>query len=177
MERLRGKLRISVRSTDDGLGIHIPPSRNIAASAFLSLWLIGWAAGEYFALGQFFSGGISITDLFLLLWLVPWTLGGAGVLWVLGWQLFGVERLFVTAGALVREWGLLGIHGRRLVRAADIVAVKADSGAVSDLAGLGTITVTTTGPTMRIGAGLTSHEAEFVAGLIRSAAIDHPQES
>lgn len=170
MERLRGKLRISVRRTEDGLGIHVPPARRLGPVAFLSLWLCGWAAGEFFAVSQFFSGGISIPDLFLLVWIVPWTLAGAAILWVVMWQLFGVERLFFTANALVREWSVLGLNGRRVVHGADIVSVKVDDKMSNDLAGLGSVNVTTTGKSMRIGSGLDRYEAELVASLIEDAA-------
>lgn len=170
MERLRGKLRISVRKTEDGLGIHIPPARRLGPVAFLSLWLCGWAAGEFFALRELFSGGIGVPDLFLLVWIVPWTLGGAGVVWVIAWQLFGVERLFFTADALVREWNLLWTGGRRVVHGADIVSVKVDDKMSNDLAGLGSINVATTGRSMRIGSGLERYEAELVAILIEDAA-------
>ncbi len=170
IERLRGKLRISVRQTEDGLGIHIPPARRAGPVLFLMVWLCGWAAGEYFALGEMLSGGIGVTDLFLLIWLVPWTIGGCGVLWVIGWQLFGVERLFFTSGALVREWTMLGFGGRRVVHDEEIVSVKADGKSVDDLAGFGTIKVKTTGRSLRIGSGLPPYEAALVADLIRDAA-------
>ena len=170
VERLRGKLRISVLRTGDGLGILVPPARRFAPVAFLLFWLCGWAMGEYFALSELLRGGLSAPDLFLLIWLVPWTLGGAGVLWVVGWQLFGVERLFFTANALVREWSLLGMGNRRVVHGAEFVSVKVDGKMSSDLAGIGSVQVTTTGKPMRIGSGLDRYEAELVASLIEGAA-------
>jgi len=166
--RLRGDLRIAVAQTDDGLGILIPPMRNYFAAGFLALWLCGWAAGEYFALREIVNGGI--TGLFLLIWLVPWTLAGAAVLWAILWQIFGIERLFVTAGALVREWRLLGFGRRRVVLGDEIRGVAIASGNGNDLVGIGTIKVATTGRTMRIGSGLTRHDAELVTELIRQAA-------
>lgn len=168
-ERLRGKLRITVRHTEDGLGIHIPPARQLPVVAFMLLWMGGWAAGEYFAIGELLSSGFRLPGLFVLLWLVPWTLGGAGVFWVICWQLFGVERLFFTAGALVREWSLLGFGGRRVLHGSDIVSVSVDDKASNDLAGFGTIKVGTAGRTMRIGSGLPDYEAQLVAELIRQA--------
>jgi len=166
--RLRGELRMSVAQTEDGLGIHIPPMRNYFAAGFLALWLCGWATGEIFAARQIVHGGI--TGLFLLIWLVPWTLAGAAVLWAMLWQIFGIERLFVTAGALVREWRLLGLGRRRVVPGDEIRAVTIAGGGGSDLVGIGTIRVATTGRSLRIGSGLTRHEAELVTELIRQAA-------
>lgn len=169
IERLRGPLRISVRQTEDGLGIYIPPPRNIFAVGFLMAWLCGWAVGEYFAASELVRGGIGLSDLFLLIWIIPWTIGGMGVLWVILWQLFGQERLFFTAGALVREWSLLGQSRSRAVLGKEIVSVKVD-GPGGDLGGLGTIKVETSGKSMRIGSGLDRHEAELVATLIRDQA-------
>lgn len=170
VQRLRGKLRIAIRRTEDGLGIHIPPPRRLGMVAFLSLWLCGWAAGVAFATGELVRGGISVPDLFLFVWLVPWTLGGLVVLWAVAWQLFGVERLFFTAGSLVREWSIPGFGRRRVVHGADILSVKVDNKMVNDFAGLGSIVVTTTGKQMRIGSDLERHEAELVVLLIEDAA-------
>jgi len=167
-----GKLRITARFTDDGLGIHIPPSRQAFGVAFMMLWLCGWAAGELFAIRQLATGPFWGPDLFLLIWLVPWTAAGAGVLWIILWQLFGVEQLFFTADALVREWGLLGVRGRRVVLGADIVDVTVSNRSGTDVVGLGTIRVTTSGRTMRIGNGLSAYEADLVARLIRDAAAE-----
>ena len=169
IERLRGDLRISVRRTPDGLGVHIPPSRKLFVVLFLMFWLCGWAAGEFFALREIIRGGFG-PDLFLVVWIIPWTAGGIGVLWTILWQLFGVERLFFTANALVREWGLLSIRSRRVIEGAEIREVSVVSGAGNDLAGMGTIKVATTGRQMRIGSGLTDYEAELVAKLVREAA-------
>ena len=169
MQRLHGPMRISVRATPDGLGIFIPPRRSIGPVVFLVLWMCGWGAGEYFALGEMLRGGIALTDLFLLIWVVPWTIAGLAVLRVILWQIFGQERLYFTAGALVRERTLMWRHGRRTVMGGDIVSVKADS-AANDLFGLGTVTVETGGRRMRIGSGLDAREAELVAELIRGHA-------
>lgn len=168
LQRLRGPLRIAVRETRDGLGIHIPPARKWAAVVFIAVWLCGWAAGEVFAISEFLGGGFPA--LFLIIWLVPWTLAGLGCMWVIGWQLFGVERLYFTAGALVREWSMLGFGGQRMLHGADIVSVKIDGNVTNDIAGVGVVRVETAGKTMRIGNGLPDYEAQLVAALIREAA-------
>ena len=165
MERLRGPLRIIVRNTQDGLGISIPPGRNIAVVLFLLLWLCGWAAGETFAIQELLRGPL-VVKLFMLLWGGIWTLGGLGVMWVILWQLFGREQLFFTGGALVREWSLLGYRNRRVVMGEAIQSIKVAVGA-SDLAGIGTIHVRTAEKTLRIGSGLSPEEAEFISDLIR----------
>lgn len=172
IERLRGGLRIAVRETDDGLGIHIPPGRKFGLVLFLMVWLCGWAAGEFFALKELLTGPVFGPQLFLLVWIIPWTAGGLLVLWTILWQLFGVERLFFTAGALVREWGLLGFGGRRVLGGEEIAEISVDASKGNDVAGFGTIKVATSGRTMRIGSGLSDYEAELVAKLIRDAAAE-----
>jgi hypothetical protein len=169
VERLRG-LRISIRRTDDGLGIYIPPSRSLFAVAFMCVWLCAWGVGEWFALSQLLSGPLWGPDLFLLVWIIPWTIGGGAVLWATLWQVFGVERLFFTAGALVREWSVLGLGGRRVVNGTDIIEVRVDNSKGNDLAGFGTIKVKTKGRAMWIGSGLDSYGADLVAAIIRDAA-------
>lgn len=169
IERLHGKLRISIKQTDDGLGIYIPPQRSVAVILFLSVWLVAWGAGEAFAFREIVGGGFRLPGVLLLIWAIPWTLGGLAVSWVILWQLFGKERLFFTAGALVREWQMLWQKRRRVVMGDEIRQVKSD-GPASDIAGLGTIKVETTGRSMRIGGGLGSKEAELVASLIRAKA-------
>lgn len=164
-ERLHGPLRISVRQTPDGLGIHIPPQRSIAVTLFMMVWLGGWAAGEAFAWREIVGGGFRLPGLFMLIWAIPWTLAGLGVMWVILWQIFGRERLYFTAGALVREWNLLWQNRRRVVLGSEIVSVKVHNSG-SDIAGLGTIKVETTGKSMSIGSGLDVKEAELVAALI-----------
>ncbi len=166
VERLYGSLRISIRHTPDGLGVYIPPKRSMALVLFLIVWLGGWAAGERFALLEMWQSGFRLPGLFLLVWIIPWTIGGLAVMWLVLWQLLGTERLFFTAGALVREMSVLGFVRRRVVMAADIRSIAVDN-AGNDFAGLGTIKVETTGKRMRIGSGLETHEAEIVAELIR----------
>lgn len=169
-ERLHGPLRIFVRRTDDGLGVHIPPQRSIAVLLFLSVWLCGWAAGEHFAYREIAGSGFRLPGILILVWAVPWTAGGLAVVWVVLWQLFGRESLFFTAGALVREWSLLWQNRRRVVMGSDILSVKAD-GPGGDLWGLGTIKVRiANGRQMRIGSGLDVKEAELVAALIEEHA-------
>ncbi len=143
----------------------------------MAAWLFGWGAGMRFGLGEIAATGFGIPGVFLLIWLVPWTLAGAGVLWVIAWQLFGVEHLFVTAGALVREWNLVGISRRRVVDGRDIRSVTVDQRAANDVFGLGSITVKTGSRTMHIGSGLDLHEAELVAALISRAVAQEPDPS
>lgn len=149
--------------------MRIPPARQPAIVIFMMAWLFGWGAGMRFGLGEIVATGFGVPGIFLLIWLVPWTLGGAGVLFVIGWQLFGVEQLFVTAGALVREWSLFGISRRRVVDGRNIRSITVDQRATNDVFGLGSINWKTDSRTLHIGSGLDTHEAELVAALISRA--------
>jgi hypothetical protein len=97
--------RITIRETGDGLGIHVPTVKQIFVILFMLVWLTGWAVGEWFALSEIASGGINAGTIFLVFWVSIWTLGGGAVIFAIGWQLFGSERMFVTAGAVVTDWG------------------------------------------------------------------------
>lgn len=97
---------ILVRDTEAGLGIYNPVRRHWFAVVFLLFWLGFWAVGENFAIGEMLGAGKPlVVRLSMLLWIVPWTLGGAAVVMAVLWQLFGVEKLFITGGALVQEQG------------------------------------------------------------------------
>ena len=88
---------------------------------FLLLWLGGWSVGEYFAVTEIMRKGNILTDVFLLIWVTFWTIAGAACWWIVLWNLFGSERLFVTSGALVMSKGI-GPLRRRTVCPVDSVA-------------------------------------------------------
>lgn len=97
--------RITIRETADGLGVHVPSVKQVFALLFVMVWLVGWAAGEWFALSEIARNGIGVSSAFLIFWVTIWTIGGAAALFSVLWQLFGSERLFITAGAVVTDWG------------------------------------------------------------------------
>lgn len=112
--KVAGPQRITIRETEDGLGVHVPSVKQIPAILFLLAWLLGWAAGEWFALHEIASNGVSVISAFLLVWVTVWTLGGLGAVFVVLWQLFGSERLFITSGAVVTDWGFGPFRRRRV---------------------------------------------------------------
>ncbi len=106
--------RITIRETPDGLGIYNPTRRNVGVVLFLMLWLTGWAVGEVFAAHALLSDEAGFAGLFLLVWLTFWTIGGFFAISVVLWHLFGVEKLFITGGALVREIGFWNVTRRKV---------------------------------------------------------------
>lgn len=119
--------RITIRETADGLGIYNPTRRNLAVILFMLLWLTGWAAGEVFAFYALFTDETGFAGLFLILWLTCWTIGGLFAISVVLWQLVGVEKLFVTGGAMVREVGFWTITRRNVWDLDSITNIRAET--------------------------------------------------
>lgn len=165
----RGDSRITIRETEDGLGIHNPTHRQMPVIVFLLLWLGGWSFGEYFALSVIFSGtGMSEGDLFLIFWVTFWTLGGLAAWWFVLWQMFGVEQFFVTSGAVVREVGLWRLRRRRVYPLHSVSGFKLASGPrMGSQFANGAIAFTAEGAERRFGIGMSSEEAGTALAAIR----------
>lgn len=163
-----GDSRITIRETDDGLGIHNPSHRQMPLILFLLLWLGGWAFGEFFALSQIFSGGGPFgVDLFLLFWVTFWTLGGALAWWFVLWQLFGVEQLFITSGAVVREAGLWRLRRRRVYPLGSVSEFELAAVPVRQNSFNHAITFKADGKSRGFGIGMSPDEAEAALDAIR----------
>lgn len=97
--------------TPESVRVVMPVPRVGCVIAFLGLWMIGWAAGEFSALRSLFFGGmgLNIATLFLLVWLVGWTAGGlvAGSIFLL--MLDGSEIVTVGDGVVRRRVEVFGV--------------------------------------------------------------------
>lgn len=132
--------RMRVDRTADALTITLPSPRACFQSAFLSVWLCGWLAGELLALGALVAPGIPLpVRAFLLLWLTFWTFGGVTAMGALLNGLGGAAVLRLDHDALTIRKGAFGVPlGRtftaplgnlRAVRAAGAcVVVEHDGG-------------------------------------------------
>ena len=161
--------RITIRETPDGLGIYNPARRNMPVVLFLLLWLAGWSAGEYFALAEILSSRNPIAEGFLIFWVTFWTMGGAICWWVVLWNLFGTERVFVTGGALVRSVGVGPLRRRKVYPVGEISNLRSISPAKG---GNGTILASAIafdvdGKTREVGAGMDQDEVEVVLAALR----------
>jgi hypothetical protein len=165
----RGDERVTTRETQDGLGIHNPTHRQMPVIVFLLLWLGGWSAGEYFALYEIFSGGgMSEGGMFLIVWVTFWTLGGIAAWWIVLWQMFGVEQLFITSGAVVREVGLWRLRRRRVYPLHRVSGFKLASGPrMGGPFTNGAIAFTAEGTERRFGIGMSDKEARSALAAIR----------
>ncbi len=89
----------------------MPVPRVGCVIAFLGVWMLGWAAGEFSALRSLLFGGmgLNIATLFLLVWLVGWTAGGlvAGSIFLL--MLDGREIVTVGDGVVRRRVEVFGV--------------------------------------------------------------------
>lgn len=169
---MTGKARITIRETGAGLGIYNPTRRKLVIVLFMALWLVGWTAGEFFALWALFTDESGFARLFLIVWLSAWTVGGLLAWSILLWQLFGVEKLFVTSGALVRETGFWFATRRKVYDLADIADMRerAARGVEARPGGFlsgGTIVFEVDGKQHSLGIQLDADERKAVLNAIR----------
>lgn len=171
--------RVLFRRTADGIGIYNPTRRKLAIVAFLLVWLCGWAVGEWFALSEILRpGGPLAIDLFLLVWASFWTLGGLAVLAVVGWQLFGVEKLFlIEGGGIVTERGFGPLTRRKVFRVDQVsdvdFAEKQRKSAASGVFSGGSVCFLADGKPHSFGIELDDEEADRVVTLMRDFIARH----
>jgi hypothetical protein len=135
------------RHTVENLGmstlITIPAARQGCAMIFLSVWMVGWLAGELFALSALVSsfgawlsrflgwesapfqfdgagGGDWMVGGFLIVWLTFWTFGGIMAGRTLLWQLGGKEIIEVSRQGMKISKQYFGIGGVKEYAAREI---------------------------------------------------------
>ena len=101
----------SIETTPDGLLITMPVPRVGCVAAFLTVWLLGWAAGEISALRALFSMGTSFVpgSAFMLIWLLGWTAGGVVAAGALLMTIDGREVVTVGNGIIRRRAEAFGL--------------------------------------------------------------------
>jgi hypothetical protein len=90
-----------------GLRITIRPKPQLFGTAFLGLWMIGWAFGEVRVSYEFIYGMPeerfpAPESLLVLAWLALWTLGGCWCLVTLLWNVIGKEIFELNPSTLKR---------------------------------------------------------------------------
>lgn len=171
--------RITFRRTEDGIGVYNPTRRKLALVAFMLVWLCGWAAGEWFALSEIFRSGSPLAvDLFLIVWASFWTIGGLAVLAVVGWQLFGVEKLFlIEGGGIVTERDLGPITRRKVFRVDQVSEIgfagEKREGAADTVFSGGAVRFFADGKPQSFGIELDDEEADRVVILMREFVERH----
>lgn len=104
------------------LTIEIPAKKNWFAIVFISIWMLGWLAGEVFVfVAVFTSDQPLLANAFLLFWLIGWTVGGVMAFLMLAWQLGGKEIISLENNLLKIEKSIEGIGRKKFY---DIHTIK-----------------------------------------------------
>lgn len=101
--------RFTVQDCADRRIVIIPAERELGALIFISIWLIGWAAGEVAGISHFPSHG----DFLMATWLAGWSVAGIAVIawWI--WLIAGVETITIDSASFNYQRGLLGLSHTR----------------------------------------------------------------
>ena len=105
--------RSTTQETPSGLVIVIPANRHIPTILGLTAWLVGWAAGAYFAAREVYTQPVGFVTVFLSAWLAGWTFGGLWAAYFILWLAFGHEIVTLRAGTLTLKRDVFGL-GRLL---------------------------------------------------------------
>lgn len=124
-----GKGRAIIEPFGGGMRITIPGRGAPLITAFLGVWLAGWALGEFVVARTFLFG---LTDepvstgarIVAVPWLLAWTLGGAWAASIFLWNLAGKEiieldgttlkrRIAIPLASRSREFAVASIAGLR----------------------------------------------------------------
>jgi len=168
--------RAQVVETVDGVLIRIPSRRHGCAMAFLGFWLLGWAAGEAFAVWAVLNGGTPLGPrLFVLVWLCGWTVGGFFALRAWLWMLVGREMVLVNGAILAIKRDIFGLGRVREYDWSAVANLRAAPptgdgqkrlGAISLGASEGAIAFDYGARTWRFGSDLDEAEAAQLVALI-----------
>jgi hypothetical protein len=155
---------VTVERTPEGLVVTMPVPRSGCSIGFLSVWLLGWMAGEYAAVSTLMERfrGLDSGMAFLLFWLVFWTAGGAAAATALATMLAGREIVTLAPSGLHRRIEAFGVG----------FTSTFDPTMVEDLRGGGAFFgFEYAGKTVRWGSGLTEGDAQgIVAAMLEYGA-------
>lgn len=158
-----------IETTPEQVRVVMPVPRIGCAMAFLSLWMMGWAVGEFSAIKGLFSTGMSFATLVLITWLVGWTAGGIVFGSILLLMLDGREVVTVGEGIVRRrvEAFRVGLSWRYPL---DQVSNWRPTGGTGEDAVKSFISFDHVGPkgskTIRFGTGLTEPRAEEITEAV-----------
>ncbi|MBD2329706.1 hypothetical protein [Alkalinema sp. FACHB-956] len=98
--------------TTNGLQIVIPPQKNLFRLLFLSMWLIGWAIGEFVVATSLIQSPLGVDSvMFSTIWLTGWTIGGGFAIYLWVWNTAGKEIITINNLRWIVKKDLFG-HGR-----------------------------------------------------------------
>jgi hypothetical protein len=112
----------TITTTEEGLSVSVPPTRNWLWGIYYGFFLVGWAVGEISAVTMLLLQPMMTADsAFVMAWLVFWSIAGyvLGSRWL--FMFFGREQLLVgPAGVTLRTTVL----GQSRSRSFDITRVR-----------------------------------------------------
>ncbi len=120
-----------------GLRITVWPKPQLFGTAFLSLWMIGWAFGEI-SVGHQLLYGLpesrfpAPSSFFTLAWLALWTLGGAWCAATLLWNVAGREIIELNQATLRHRKQIPLLSRNREYKVASIANLRVTSPSADD---------------------------------------------
>jgi len=106
--------KIIYEDSPDGLMISIPAPKFWPVLIFLTVWLCGWAAGEWTAISSLLESADDwAATAFLVVWLIGWSIGGGFTLAFFLFMAFGKERILVRTDAIYVRKDVLGVGPTR----------------------------------------------------------------
>lgn len=178
-----GTGRASIEHDGAGLRITIRPKAQLFGTAFLGLWMIGWAFGEINVGHQLFFGTPENRfpapgSLMIVAWLALWTLGGVWCLATFLWGIAGREIIELNARTLKRikqipilsrskEYRVASIANLRLTSMTPASWNDDNESLPSMTFSDGAISFDYGRSTYRLGSDLDEADAKYVIGEIR----------
>jgi hypothetical protein len=155
-----------------GVEIHIFAKKEWSALIFLPLWLAIWTFAGIVAMKWVLRPAPSTPRAFVSLWLVGWALGEAWAVYSWSWTAFGKEILEVKEGVLTTKRDILGLGRSRRFPIGSVANLRASGIFPSSSnwenyltqmkLGGGTVAFDSQGKIVRFGIQLTEPEAQEV---------------
>jgi hypothetical protein len=106
--------RSKVDETIEGFKLTIPSKANLFVVIFMSFWLVCWAGGEYSAINGLLGDVDGGNVLFMVVWLTGWTCGGAAVVYIWLWSVFGKDIVMLRKNTLSIKRDVFGLGWTRV---------------------------------------------------------------
>ena len=179
----------TIQTLDFSTRFTIRTAKINCSSLILSVWLIGWAVGEIFAIRTLVNGVIQYqsagesslvaSSLFMLVWLAIWTVGGVTALFTFLWQVAGSEVVEIShdafkIGRKVFGWGPsknynpINIDNLRVDESEPVVSSRFGSFSKTRSSRAGSLVFDYGGSQVHFGSGLDSGEAALIRAEIQS---------
>jgi hypothetical protein len=175
-----GKGRAIIENDGTSLRITIPAADSFSGTAFIGLWLIGWAFGEVSVVYLMIFPAApepptAFVNVFLLVWLALWSLGGVWALITFLWGIAGKEVIELSSTALKhrkqipifsrsRDYAVASITNLRLASLAPPLAAEQHNMATALNFKDGGIAFDYGRATHHLGADLDEADAKYVIG-------------